>query len=180
MPGRTDPLQMSKKSQRAVKVCFRFLIYNIQACWPPPEKKIEDWAATQPTFLTIKDCSVFEQSSPWFEQSSRGLKAPRGMNQSSAEPVFTARPWLNKDRRGPDQSSPWSGTKLYVVRNKALRVFSKDLQIASATNYTESFVPDYGDLCSGPRGALFKPRTGWFYGLYNLCIIVLYCIYDYL
>ena len=52
----------------------------------------------------------------------RGLnKAPRGMDQSSAEPIISARPWFNK---------------VAVVRNKALRVFSKDLQIASATKHT--------------------------------------------
>ena len=37
-------------------------------------------------------------------KAPRGLnKVPRGIDQSSAEPVFSARPWLNKDRRGPEQ-----------------------------------------------------------------------------
>ena len=51
-------------------------------------------------------------------------KARRDIDQISAEPIFL-----------PDRGS----TKIAVVWDKALRVFNKDLQIASATKHTESF-----------------------------------------
>ena len=77
-------------------------------------------------------------------------KAPRGMDQSSVKPVLSTRSWFNKDRPGPEQSfRP-------VVREKALRVFRRACDWQIFTKHTERFVPDHGELCSGPKRFLLN------------------------
>ena len=124
--------------------------------WPPPQKKWGSGGHPTLLFLRLKNVPWFEQSSPW-----HGSKLGRA--------CFFFLP-------------VHGSTKIAVVWDKALRVFRRASDLQIFTKHTESFVPDHGELCSGPRrsllnhgraektvlpsfvqttaqGALFKPRN---------------------
>ena len=77
--------------------------------------------------------------------------------------MFSARPWFNNDRRGPAQSSSWSGTKLSVWF-VALPIYKSFLNTC-----TESFVPNHGELRSEPQRALFRTTESFVPNHGELC-----------